>query len=267
MSRRSYFSGTIMWGKDEHLFSKGKNINLLRILWHHSSKSLVLHCSLCFSVLSEFYTRLFSFHIPMLMRSCLSKLVSQAQHLYLTVSKVVTVVSTVRKIFHLSFLSVKARCKKALLEVFSWHRCCGCRVKGNVLSLCHWAVHVLPSEQRAGSETSKTCQWKTAGVRKIRELPSACDVFMWAVEAGVDMSVWGRWKGNLLLPRGPVAQEFSWDSFTSWSFKTHNGDVWYWASSHLMQNNLCVKIYRRCEEPQHQLFTAVSLFLLLQVNC
>lgn len=46
--------------------------------------------------------RLFSFHIPMLMRSCLSELVSQAQHLYLTVSKVVTVVSAVRKIFHLS---------------------------------------------------------------------------------------------------------------------------------------------------------------------
>ena len=42
-------------------------------------------------------------------------------------------------------------------------------------------------------------------------------------------------------------------------FKMCNEDVWYWASSHLMQNNLCVRIYWRCEEPQHQLFTAVRL--------
>lgn len=81
--------------------------NLLRILWHHSSKSLMLLCSLCFSVVppctQKFCIHLFSFHIPMMMRSCLSKLVSQAQHLCLTVSKAVTLVIIARKIFCLSF--------------------------------------------------------------------------------------------------------------------------------------------------------------------
>lgn len=81
--------------------------NVLRILWHHPSKSLMLLCSLCFSVVppctQKFCIHLFSFHIPMMMRSCLSKLVSQAQHLCLTVSKAVTLVSIARKIFCLSF--------------------------------------------------------------------------------------------------------------------------------------------------------------------
>lgn len=126
-------------------FQKRNHRNLLRILWHHSSKSLMLLCSLCFSVVppcsQKFCTRLLSFHIPMLMSSCMPKLVSQAQHLYLTVSKAVTVVSTVRKIF-CRFLSAKARCKKALLKVFSWHCYCGCRVKASVTPLQHQAMHV-----------------------------------------------------------------------------------------------------------------------------
>lgn len=66
---------------------------------------------------------------------------SLSPNLYLTVSKAVTVVSTVRKIF-CRFLSAKARCKKALLKVFSWHCYCGCRVKASVTPLQHQAMHV-----------------------------------------------------------------------------------------------------------------------------
>lgn len=128
-------------------FQKRNHRNLLRILWHHSSKSVMLLCSLCFSVVppcsQKFCTRLLSFQIPMLMSSCLPKLVSQAQHLYLTVSKAVTVVSTVRKIFCL-FLSVKARCKKALRYF-----------PGTATVVAGWRLVLLPC-------STKQCMWRAA---------------------------------------------------------------------------------------------------------
>lgn len=170
-------------------------------------------------------------------------------------------VNTVRKISCLFFLVWRQWVKKDVLKVFSWHCYSAWKVKAIPPPLQHQAIHVPAPEWRAGYETSKTVSlrnWRSAK----RRLPSACEVFMYIVETGVKRIYMDRWKGNLVLLRGPVVEEVLWQSFFSGSFKIDD-DMQYWANSHQMQNNFCVRIYWGCEELQSLQFTAVNLLLLL----
>lgn len=145
----------------------------------------------------KFCTHLFSFHIPILVRSCLSKLVSQAQHLYLTVEKVVTVVNTVRKISYPFFSVWKQGVRRPYSRCFPGTATVPGGQRLFLLPCATKQSMFQHQSEEQHMKQVKQCHSETGGVRKIRELPSAYEVFMYIVETGVKHTYVRQVKGKL----------------------------------------------------------------------